>query len=109
MLEIGGAHPTAAMASLNSFVTTTNAATVKKRKKSTAQPNPKKMFEEVGYCFVLLKYGKIQLISLPLIYGETFLHLNKCLLSQLKSLLIFPYNSKLCMLVLSLCYLSIKK
>lgn len=48
MLEIGGAHPTAAMASLNSFVTTTNAATVKKRKKSTAQPNPKKMFEEVG-------------------------------------------------------------
>ncbi|GBN16567.1 hypothetical protein AVEN_206331-1, partial [Araneus ventricosus] len=46
MLESGGAHPTAAMASLNSFATTTNAATVKRRKKSSAQPNPKKMFEE---------------------------------------------------------------
>ncbi|GIY80980.1 rap guanine nucleotide exchange factor [Caerostris extrusa] len=42
MLESGGAHPTAAMASLNSFATTTNAATVKRRKKSSAQPNPKR-------------------------------------------------------------------
>jgi hypothetical protein len=30
------------------------AATVKRRKKSTAQPNPKKMFEEVMQCFVVL-------------------------------------------------------
>lgn len=55
MLESGGAHPTAAMASLNSFATTTNAATVKRRKKSSAQPNPKKMFEEVKFYFNFLK------------------------------------------------------
>ena len=53
MLESGGAHPTAAMASLNSFATTTNAATVKRRKKSSAQPNPKKMFEEVSLFYFL--------------------------------------------------------
>jgi hypothetical protein len=29
-------------------------ATVKRRKKSTAQPNPKKMFEEVLQCLVIL-------------------------------------------------------
>jgi hypothetical protein len=35
------------------------AATVKRRKKSTAQPNPKKMFEEVLHFLVisLLLYG----------------------------------------------------
>ncbi|XP_076365591.1 rap guanine nucleotide exchange factor 2-like isoform X4 [Tachypleus tridentatus] len=45
MLELGGANPSTAMASLNSFATS-NTATVKKRKKSTGQPHPKKMFEE---------------------------------------------------------------
>ncbi|KAF8771177.1 Rap guanine nucleotide exchange factor 2 like protein [Argiope bruennichi] len=66
MLEIGGAHPTAAMASLNSFATTTNAATVKKRKKSTAQPNPKKMFEEAQ----MVRRVKTYLSNLKVISDE---------------------------------------
>ncbi|PRD35235.1 UNVERIFIED_CONTAM: Rap guanine nucleotide exchange factor 2 [Trichonephila clavipes] len=66
MLEIGGAHPTAAMASLNSFATTTNAATVKKRKKSTTQPNPKKMFEEAQ----MVRRVKTYLSNLKVISDE---------------------------------------
>ncbi|KAG8191865.1 hypothetical protein JTE90_019800 [Oedothorax gibbosus] len=71
MLEIGGAHPTAAMASLNSFATTTNAATVKKRKKSAAQPNPKKMFEEAQ----MVRRVKTYLSNLKVIADEEKLHL----------------------------------
>jgi hypothetical protein len=47
---IGGQPPSNAMVALNQLTTGTTqqgAATVKRRKKSTAAPNPKKMFEEV--------------------------------------------------------------
>lgn len=70
MLEIGGAHPTAAMASLNTFVTTTNAATVKRRKKSSAQPNPKKMFEEAQ----MVRRVKAYLSNLKVVTDEDQLH-----------------------------------
>ncbi|KAL1122157.1 hypothetical protein AAG570_003562 [Ranatra chinensis] len=49
MLELGGQPPSNAMVALNQLTTGTTqqgAATVKRRKKSTAAPNPKKMFEE---------------------------------------------------------------
>lgn len=51
MLELGGQPPSNAMFALNQMTTgsgptQTNSATVKRRKKSTAAPNPKKMFEE---------------------------------------------------------------
>ncbi|XP_067008888.1 rap guanine nucleotide exchange factor 2 [Anabrus simplex] len=52
MLELGGQPPSSAMVALNQMTTGSGtgnqpgAATVKRRKKSTAQPNPKKMFEE---------------------------------------------------------------
>ncbi|XP_042895970.1 rap guanine nucleotide exchange factor 2 [Parasteatoda tepidariorum] len=76
MLESGGAHPTAAMASLNSFATTTNAATVKRRKKSTAQPNPKKMFEEAQ----MVRRVKAYLSNLKVVTDEDQLHAmsNEC-------------------------------
>ncbi|XP_035225084.1 rap guanine nucleotide exchange factor 2-like isoform X2 [Stegodyphus dumicola] len=70
MLESGGAHPTAAMASLNSFATTTNAATVKRRKKSSAQPNPKKMFEEAQ----MVRRVKAYLSNLKVVTDEDQLH-----------------------------------
>ncbi|CAL1272986.1 unnamed protein product [Larinioides sclopetarius] len=70
MLESGGAHPTAAMASLNSFATTTNAATVKRRKKSSAQPNPKKMFEEAQ----MVRRVKAYLNNLKVVTDEDQLH-----------------------------------
>lgn len=48
---LGGQPPSNAMFALNQMTTgsgpaQTNSATVKRRKKSTAAPNPKKMFEE---------------------------------------------------------------
>lgn len=51
MLELGGQPPSSAMFALNQMTTGSgppqaNSATVKRRKKSTAAPNPKKMFEE---------------------------------------------------------------
>ncbi|XP_054267681.1 rap guanine nucleotide exchange factor 2 isoform X3 [Macrosteles quadrilineatus] len=52
MLELGGQPPSSAMVALNQLTTggnpahQTGGATVKRRKKSTAAPNPKKMFEE---------------------------------------------------------------
>lgn len=54
MLELGGQPTSNAMVTLNQLTTGTSgghqggAATVKRRKKSTAAPNPKKMFEEVS-------------------------------------------------------------
>lgn len=52
-----GQPPSSAMVALNQLTTGNgsgtagpqSAATVKRRKKSTAQPNPKKMFEEVRF------------------------------------------------------------
>ncbi|XP_023237795.1 rap guanine nucleotide exchange factor 2-like isoform X4 [Centruroides sculpturatus] len=70
MLEIGGAQPSAAMASLNSFAAITNAATIKRRKKSTAQPNPKKMFEEAQ----MVRRVKAYLGNLKVISDEEQLH-----------------------------------
>lgn len=56
MLELGGQPTSNAMVALNQLTTGVSggahqggAATVKRRKKSTAAPNPKKMFEEVSY------------------------------------------------------------
>ncbi|XP_046668061.1 rap guanine nucleotide exchange factor 6 isoform X3 [Homalodisca vitripennis] len=48
MLELGGHPASSAMAALNQLTNQTapGGATVKRRKKSTAAPNPKKMFEE---------------------------------------------------------------
>ncbi|XP_075217382.1 PDZ domain-containing guanine nucleotide exchange factor isoform X2 [Lycorma delicatula] len=50
MLELGGQQPSNALVTMNQLTTggtsNQNAATVKRRKKSTATPNPKKMFEE---------------------------------------------------------------
>ncbi|XP_067139953.1 rap guanine nucleotide exchange factor 2-like isoform X2 [Centruroides vittatus] len=70
MLELGGAAPTAAMASLNSFATTTNAATVKRRKKSSTQLNPKKMFEEAQ----MVRRVKAYLANLKITTNEDQLH-----------------------------------
>ncbi|KAG8184598.1 hypothetical protein JTE90_005212 [Oedothorax gibbosus] len=70
MLESGGANPTSAMASLNSFATTTNAATVRRRKKSSAQPNPKKMFEEAQ----MVRRVKAYLNNLKVVTDEDQLH-----------------------------------
>lgn len=53
MLELGGQPPSSAMVVLNQLTTGNGnpnqqgGATVKRRKKSTGAPNPKKMFEEV--------------------------------------------------------------
>lgn len=54
MLELGGQPTSNAMVALNQLTTGVSggahqggAATVKRRKKSAATPNPKKMFEEV--------------------------------------------------------------
>jgi hypothetical protein len=48
MLELGGQPPSNAMVALNQMnAGPQQPATVKRRKKSTATPNPKKMFEEV--------------------------------------------------------------
>ncbi|XP_022246938.1 rap guanine nucleotide exchange factor 6-like isoform X4 [Limulus polyphemus] len=69
MLELGGANPSSAMASLNSFATTTNAATVKRRKKSTPQPHPKKMFEEAQ----MVRRVKTYLANLKVITDEDLL------------------------------------
>lgn len=55
MLELGGQPTSNAMVALNQLTTGVSgsahqggAATFKRRKKSTAAPNPKKMFEEVS-------------------------------------------------------------
>lgn len=56
----GGQPPSNAMVALNQLTMASGAggqqgaATVKRRKKSTAQPNPKKMFEEVLHSFIIL-------------------------------------------------------
>lgn len=60
MLELGGQPTSNAMVALNQLTTGVSggahqggAATVKRRKKSTAAPNPKKMFEEVSSTLTL--------------------------------------------------------
>lgn len=63
MLELGGQPTSNAMVALNQLTTGVSggphqggAATVKRRKKSTAAPNPKKMFEEVSTCLLKNSY-----------------------------------------------------
>ncbi|XP_049804195.1 rap guanine nucleotide exchange factor 2 isoform X2 [Schistocerca nitens] len=76
MLELGGQPPSSAMVALNQLTTgagTTNqqgAATVKRRKKSTAQPNPKRMFEEAQ----MVRRVKAYLNNMRVITDEERLH-----------------------------------
>lgn len=83
MLELGGQPTSNAMVALNQLTTGVSgvhqggAATVKRRKKSTAAPNPKKMFEEVSTTYalaihyesyfvcILLKFNIVCLSKLP--------------------------------------------
>jgi len=62
MLELGGQPTSNAMVALNQLTTGVSGgahqggvATVKRRKKSTAAPNPKKMFEEVNLLILCIK------------------------------------------------------
>lgn len=78
MLELKGQAPSSAMVSLNQMnMTNTNnlvphqgSATVKRRKKSTAAPNPKKMFEEAQ----MVRRVKAYLNNLKVITDEDKLH-----------------------------------
>ncbi|XP_063217155.1 rap guanine nucleotide exchange factor 6-like [Bacillus rossius redtenbacheri] len=77
MLELGGQPPSSAMKALNHQLTTgtgpggnQGAATVKRRKKSTAQPNPKKMFEEAQ----MVRRVKAYLNNMRVIDDEDRLH-----------------------------------
>nr|CAD7197142.1 unnamed protein product [Timema douglasi] len=77
MLELGGQPPSSAMVALNQLTTGTgqcgqhNVATVKRRKKSTAQPNPKKMFEEAQ----MVRRVKAYLNNMRVITDEDKLHI----------------------------------
>ncbi|GAB6028163.1 hypothetical protein CHUAL_002370 [Chamberlinius hualienensis] len=71
MLELGGAHPSAAMVSMNQLkVSGANTTTFKRRKKSTGLPNPKKMFEEAQ----MVRRVKAYLSNLKVITNEEILH-----------------------------------
>ncbi|XP_076368750.1 rap guanine nucleotide exchange factor 2-like isoform X3 [Tachypleus tridentatus] len=70
MLELGGANSSYAMASLNSFATS-NSATLRRRKKSNAQVNPKKMFEEAQ----MVRRVKAYLANLKVITDENQLRI----------------------------------
>uniref|UniRef100_T1J310 Rap guanine nucleotide exchange factor 2 n=1 Tax=Strigamia maritima TaxID=126957 RepID=T1J310_STRMM len=71
MLELGGAHPSAAMVSMNQLTMGgANIATFKRRKKSTTVPNPKKMFEEAQ----MVRRVKAYLSNLKVIIDEEQLH-----------------------------------
>ncbi|GAB0092081.1 rap guanine nucleotide exchange factor 2 [Sergentomyia squamirostris] len=79
MLELRGQPPSSAMVALNQMsVTTSNLlsantagqATVKRRKKSTAAPNPKKMFEEAQ----MVRRVKAYLNNMKVITDEDALH-----------------------------------
>lgn len=67
---LGGQQPSNALVTMNQLTTggtgNQNAATVKRRKKSTATPNPKKMFEEVlftvFYCYSIFIFLSIMVI-----------------------------------------------
>ncbi|XP_046392008.1 rap guanine nucleotide exchange factor 2 [Ischnura elegans] len=80
MLERGGQPPSSAMAALNQLTTGATHAhhsqphpqgsTVKRRKKSTATPNPKKMFEEAQ----MVRRVKAYLNNMKVISDEDKLH-----------------------------------
>lgn len=69
MLELGGQPTSNAMVALNQLTTGVSSgahqggvATVKRRKKSTAAPNPKKMFEEVSLHILFIFLVKMYII-----------------------------------------------
>ncbi|XP_014478269.1 PREDICTED: rap guanine nucleotide exchange factor 2-like isoform X6 [Dinoponera quadriceps] len=73
MLERGGQPPSSAMVALNQMTTGNQGgqtATVKRRKKSTAAPNPKKMFEEAQ----MVRRVKAYLANMKVITDEERLH-----------------------------------
>lgn len=78
MLERGGQPPSSAMVALNQMTTGNQVlqcpggqtATVKRRKKSTAAPNPKKMFEEAQ----MVRRVKAYLANMKVITDEERLH-----------------------------------
>ncbi|XP_076227228.1 rap guanine nucleotide exchange factor 2 isoform X8 [Nomia melanderi] len=78
MLERGGQLPSSAMVALNQMTTGNQVlhcpggqtATVKRRKKSTAAPNPKKMFEEAQ----MVRRVKAYLANMKVITDEERLH-----------------------------------
>lgn len=77
MLERGGQPPSSAMVALNQLTTgnqvtftTGQTATVKRRKKSAAAPNPKKMFEEAQ----MVRRVKAYLANMKVITDEEKLH-----------------------------------
>lgn len=75
MLELGGQPPSSAMVALNQLTTTlgphqSGQTTVKRRKKSAAAPNPKKMFEESQ----MVRRVKAYLNNMKVINDETKLH-----------------------------------
>ncbi|XP_073989793.1 rap guanine nucleotide exchange factor 2-like isoform X3 [Rhodnius prolixus] len=73
MLELGGQPPSNAMVALNQLTTGISqqgAATVKRRKKSTGAPNPKKMFEEAQ----MVRRVKAYLNRMRVVTDEEKLH-----------------------------------
>lgn len=76
LLELKGQPPSSAMVALNQMSVSTshaqhnNHATVKRRKKSTAAPNPKKMFEEAQ----MVRRVKAYLNNMKVITDEDVLH-----------------------------------
>ncbi|XP_069680663.1 rap guanine nucleotide exchange factor 2 isoform X4 [Periplaneta americana] len=76
MLGLGGQPPSNAMVAMNQLTMASGAggpqgaATVKRRKKSTAQPNPKKMFEEAQ----MVRRVKAYLNNMRVITDEDKLH-----------------------------------
>ncbi|XP_066903454.1 rap guanine nucleotide exchange factor 6 isoform X8 [Halyomorpha halys] len=73
MLELGGQPPSNAMVTLNQLTTGNTqqgAATVKRRKKSTGAPNPKKMFEEAQ----MVRRVKAYLNRMRVVTDEEKLH-----------------------------------
>ncbi|XP_059609852.1 rap guanine nucleotide exchange factor 2 isoform X2 [Phlebotomus argentipes] len=70
MLELRGQPPSSAMVALNQMSVTVNQATIKRRKKSTAAPNPKKMFEEAQ----MVRRVKAYLNNIKVITDEDTLH-----------------------------------
>ncbi|XP_044734898.1 rap guanine nucleotide exchange factor 6 isoform X3 [Chrysoperla carnea] len=75
MLELGGQPPSSAMVALNQLTTNigthqSGQTTVKRRKKSAAAPNPKKMFEESQ----MVRRVKAYLNNMQVINDESKLH-----------------------------------
>ncbi|XP_026287919.1 rap guanine nucleotide exchange factor 2 isoform X4 [Frankliniella occidentalis] len=77
MLELGGQPPSSAMVALNQLTTGSGASggqpgasTVKRRKKSAAAPNPKKMFEEAQ----MVRRVKAYLSHMRVVRDEEKLH-----------------------------------